>query len=47
MWFAISLIIFGTILGLAAAVYNLNDEKGRQQRIEQRRAKRKARKRLW
>jgi hypothetical protein len=47
MYIAIGCLVISTLLGLSVAWYNINDDEGRQRRIEQRRKQRKARKRLW
>lgn len=41
---AICVLVFFTLLGLAAAAYNLQDDAGRQYRLEQRRKQRATRK---
>lgn len=47
MFVAIGLIVLGILLGLACAVYNLNDHEGRARRLEERRKFRQNRRTLW
>lgn len=46
-YFCIGVLAVGYLMGLAAAWYNLNDEAGRQARLEARRAYRRSRKGKW
>jgi hypothetical protein len=46
-WLAIGCLSAGILLGISLAVHNARDEEGRKDRLEKRKAQRKARRRPW